>query len=372
MRGERLPRKPPVLRRLAHPGRTWTFLVVCVAVAALAFGLGTLVRSPDSTVLEAREETIPVYAAVDSRAVTQDVRIQGEIVGSDTHPVHAELPEGASRAVVTNVAVEPGATVTNGALIGTVSDRPVFAFSLSVPLFRDLHAGDTGSDVSSLQEAMGVPVSGVMDWQTLQSVRDLYAQAGLLPPGGAGNGTFVRLSEFTSLPSSEDPPTVRTVAGIGTVLEPDTPLAQLSLGSSFVSVRASVSEADQITVGDEVSVQVPGGSVETGVVAAIGNFQPQGNEAGRPPGRDIRVELPEDSSLAAGQSASVLFGAASEPVTAVPTLAVRSDANGEYVLRRTTDKETQRVPVVVMRNANGWTALDAEELSVGDEVLVSS
>lgn len=364
--------KQASFHRLAHPRRTWTFVVACLVIGALSFGLGTLVRSPDAGILNARDQTVPVYSAVDSRAVTQDVRIQGEVVGSESYSVYAKIPENASRAVVTKVAVEPGTTLTNGTLLGAVSDRPIFVFSLTVPLFRNIQSGDSGSDVSSLQEALNVPASGVMDWQTLSAVRDLYREAGEVPPGGWGNETFVKLSEFVSLPPADEPPVVNTVPELGTLLDPDTPFVELSLGNSFVSVRASVSEMDQITVGRDAVIQSAGGPVETGVVTVVGDFQSQGTESGRPPGRDIRVELPEDSALTAGQFASVLFGSESEPVTAVPTLAIRSDSNGEYVLRRAAGDELERVPIVILRHANGWTALNSDKLSVGDDVLMST
>ncbi|BAS09307.1 hypothetical protein AHiyo4_27290 [Arthrobacter sp. Hiyo4] len=185
---EPVPNRKKVFRRLAHPRRTWAFLAGCLVVAGLAFGLGTLVRSADATVLDARSQTIPVYATVDSRAVSDDVRIQGEIVGSDSYSVHAQIPEGASRGVVTHVAVQQGAALTNGTLIGAVSDRPIFVFSLDAPLFRDIRAKDTGTDVASLQKALGVSLSGVMDWQTQEAVRRLYAEAEFVPPGGWREG----------------------------------------------------------------------------------------------------------------------------------------------------------------------------------------
>lgn len=357
--------------RLAHPRRTWSFLVGCVAVAAVAFLLGTLVRSADATVLDARDQKIPVYAVVDSRAVTESVRIQGEVIGSDIYTVPAFLPDGASRVVVTATAVAPGNAVENGALIGTVSDRPIFALFLEIPLYRDIQPGKSGSDVLSLQSCLGVPQTGVLDWRTLESIRELYRKVDLAPPGGWGNGTYVKLSEFVSLPLSAQQPVVRTVAPAGALLEQGASFAEISLGTSFVTVRASVSEAAQIKVDGKASVQVAGGAVEEGSVSSVGPFQSKATDAGRPPGNDVRIQLPKDTKLLPGQLASVLFGSATQPVPAVPTLAIRSDSGGEFVLRKGKDGESDRVGVVVVRNANGWTAIESADLHTGDEVLVS-
>lgn len=231
--------------------------------------------------------------------------------------------------------------------------------------------GKSGSDVASLQEGLRVPVSGVLDWQTLEAIRGLYAKAEVIPPGGWWDGTFVKLSEFASLPPSDGPPVVRTIAKVGSLLDSNATFAEIGTGVSFAKVRASVSEADRITVGSKARIQAAGSTAETGVVTAIGEFQSERTTDGRPPGKDIRISLPKDTRLMPGQVASVLFGAESKPSTAVPTLAIRSDSSGEYVLRRTAGEKPERVPVVVLRNANGWTALDVKALNVGDEVLVS-
>lgn len=371
MADEHTPHTQAKLRRLAHPRRTGVFIALAVAVAVVAFGLGTLVRSPDSLILDARDQTIPVFATVESRVVTADVRIQGDVVGSVAHPIYATAPDGAAVAVVTRVGVAPGVALTNGALVGTVSDRPVFALSLKIPLFRDIHRSDKGTDVSSLQDALGVPATAVLDTSTLNAVRHLYDGAELVPPGGAGAGTYVRLNEFVSLPSSDGPPLVRAVAGVGTLLDSNTPLATLSIGRGFVSVRASVSEADHIVQGSVASVQGADGTSSKGTVTSIGEFQSSGTVVGRPPGRDIRIDLPEDDPLASGASVAVLFGVEGDLATAVPTLAIRSDTAGDYVLRRADQGTAERVPVTILQNANGWSAVDSATLTVGDDVMVS-
>ena len=355
------------LRRLAYPVRTWIFLIVCLLVAALSFGLGTLVRSPDADVIEARGESVAVTAAVQARAVTQDIRIQGEVVGSESVPIFADTPEDVDRAIVTRVGTNTGDVVSNGSLLGAVSDRPIFGLSLRIPLYRDLKVNDSGSDVVSLQEALNVAQTGVLDFQSTEAVRALYASAEFLPPGGL-QGTFVRRSEVASLPKTEEALAIQKTAGIGTEVNADVPLITLSLGESFMSVRASVREADQVAIGDEVTIQAAGGSTERGIVTSIGPFQNQGTDGGRPPGRDVRIALPQESELAPGQAASVLFGSEPEPVMAVPTIAIRSDASGDYVLLA---EGATRAAVSVLRNADGWSAIDSSGVVVGDQILVS-
>lgn len=358
------------LRRLAHPGRALTFLLVTVVIGVAAFILGTVVRSPDASVLDAREQTVAVYAAAQSRVVSNEVRIQGEAMGIATEPIYIDPPDGAAFPVVTSIAAGTGSELPNGTLLGTVSDRPVFVFSLQVPLFRDLRRGDEGSDVTNLQAALGIEQSGEIDGATLDAVRDLYASVEIEPPGGDGYNTFIKLSEFYSM-AQAGPLRLASIASVGSRLGPDIPFASIGAGAPYVSVRASVAEAGQIAVGSEVTIQRSGNANAAGVVAAIGEFESAGTDSGRPPGRDIRVDVPVDAALAPGEPVSVLFGAEGEPELAVPTLAVRSDIDGEYVLKEAAEAKTERIAVEVLRNAQGWSAVDAPELGVGDRVLVS-
>lgn len=358
------------LRRLAHPGRALAFLLIIVVIGVGAFILGTLVRSPDASVLDARDQTVAVYASAESRVVSDEVRIQGEAMGTATQPVYVDPPDGAAFAVVTSIAAETGSELPNGTLLGTVSDRPVFVFSVQVPLFRDLRRGDSGSDVANLQAALGVEQSGEVDGATLDAVRQLYASVDIEPPGGDGYNTYIKLTEFHSVPQAGQL-RLASITPVGSRLGPDTPFASLGTGAPYINVRASVSEAGQIALGSEVTVQRSGNASVAGVVASIGEFESAGTDSGRPPGRDIHVDVPVEAALAPGEPVSVVFGAEGEPLLAVPTLAIRSDVQGEYILKDAMGTETERISVEVLRNAQGWTAIDTPELRVGDRVLVA-
>jgi hypothetical protein len=354
---------------LDHPFRALAFVAVTVLIAGAAFLLGMWVRSPDSAVLDARGTTVPVYASVESRTVTADIRIQGEVSGTQQQPVSVNPPAGAERIVVTSVSANPG-QLTNGQLLGTVSNRPVFLFSVDIPLFRNLVAGDTGSDVASLQKALGVPQTGKVDSATLSAVRFAYSAASIEPPGGRYS-TTITTAEFYTVPTSLGALSLISIAPAGSSVDSDHPFAVLGTGSPYVSVRASVSEAEQIKQNDKVSITGSGGKKGTGTVAKISEFQSSPTSGGRPPGRDIQINLDAGGNLKAGDAVAVLFGTESKPDMAVPTIAIRSDSGGDYVIKRSQSTTPARTPVVVQRNADGWTAIKAEGLAVGDQVLVS-
>ena len=345
-------------------------MLVALIVAAATFFIGMTVRSPNAAVLEARKQNVQVFASVESRAVTSAVRIQGEVAGRQEEPVQVALPAGAQRSIVTNVVAQPG-PLSNGALLGTVSDRPVFVFALDVPLFRDLAAGSKGSDVASLQKALNVATSEKMDRATMAAVRAVYAAAKVDPPGGRLEGTYVSSSEFYSLPTSRGALSLVSTASVGSELDESHPFAVLGFGAAYVSVRASVGQTLQVKVNDPVTIDGVGGRSANAVVSAIGNFQSSATTAGRPPGHDIRIDLDPIGDLAPGETVSVSFGTKVTPDTAVPTLAIRSDANGDFVMKRAKARPASRTEVIVVRNADGWTAVLSKGLSPGDEVLVS-
>ncbi len=299
--------------------------------------------------------------------MTADVRLQGEITGGETVVIIGQAPEGVERAVVTRSGGEVGTTVSSGNLLGAVSNRPIIGLSLTIPLYRDIRIGDSGPDVASLQEALGVERTGVLDFPSTEAIRALYAQIDFLPPGGV-QGTYVETAEVQPLPITTQQLTVQQRAVMGTEISESNPLVTFSLGSEYVSVRASVREADQIANDSPVVVSSTDGVSLNATVSSIGEFQSQSTSAGRPPGRDVRIELPREADLSPGETISVLFGSEAQPVKAVPTIAIRSDAAGDYVLL---GAQRTRTDVTVDRNANGWTAITSDQVSIGDQVLVS-
>ena len=341
-----------------------------VLLAAVGFILGWFVRSPDASVLELKDSTVPVFAAAEMRSVSGEVRIQGTVVGADPVSILVQPPAGTTRAVVTSITAAAGDELSNGALLGTVSDRPVFVFSVRIPLYRDLSVGTKGSDVASLQAAMGVPSTGTFDTATTRAVRALYAKVGQVPPGGKTT-PFVSESEFYTLRADLGVPTVLSTSTPGTELDGTHPLATLGVGTPYVSLRASVVEATDMTDGQAVTIDLADGNSVSGSVSAISAFQATATDGGRPPGRDIRISASDTAKLSPGATVSVLFGEKVPPQLSVPTLAVRSDSSGDYVLTKTRGGKLKRVDITVERNADGWSAVKAQTLSAGDAVLVS-
>lgn len=307
-----------------------------------------------------------MFATAEMRSVTDAIRIQAQMAGSSRQSIFAEAPDGASLAVVTSTPVRAGASLDRVHLLASVSDRPVFVIQTEVPLFRDLRLNDSGTDVRALQESLGVIPDGKVGSDTIVAISQLYSKAGFSTPGAPD--VHLKLSEFRSIAVGAT--TLASIAEVGQVLSEETPLATVASGLPYAEVRATVREADQIDVGAVVKVETSNAQEFSGRVEAVSEFREADVEAGQPPGRDIRLEFDDGDSPAPGAPITAVFGEASAPRLAVPTIAVRSDSAGTYLMMQRDDRVV-RVDAVQLGSSAGWTAIRSSEIGVGDRVMVS-
>lgn len=159
--------------------------VAVLAVVALAAWLvGSRVRSADQAAANAAPPPRAlVTAPVELRVLASTVVVRGDVVPAVSTELFGPSPEDGADAIVTAVFVEPGGSVAEGERIVEVSGRPVFVVEGSVPGFRSLRPGMSGTDVAQLQAALArsgcqVASSGLFDAATKRCVAQLYADAG--------------------------------------------------------------------------------------------------------------------------------------------------------------------------------------------------
>jgi hypothetical protein len=367
--------KPRVrVRAVSRPGRAIAFLVVNVAVAAAAFAAGQLVQSPEGKLAETSREVVAVYAAVEERQVSEGVVGKASVKAGPETTISGMSVGGAALPVVTATHVSPGDVVENGAMVATVSDRPLFFLSLDIPLFRDLHFRDKGTDVLSLQKALGASETGTFDLQTSWAWRNLYAGVDMVPPGGVGEGAYVSIAEVQALPRSDFPPTVTSIASPGSLLSEEYPLLKLLTGPPQVEFRASAREATNITEGLEVRISSAAGESTSAKVAQIGPFEAAtSGDQPQKAGHLIRVSLTaaDTARFKEGSGVSVSTQAATPPTKSLPSVAIRQDGGSKYVLAIDDKGDVRRVNVLVHATASGWSSVEAAELTTGDRVQVT-
>lgn len=361
---------------VANAKRLFIFAVVLVLVGAISFAGGMFVRAPQQSALDVVDHQVEVSYAVEERVVAPGFEFPGRVVAGAEHAVVAVVV-GAEHTIVTRQSLGTGDIIKFGALLGEVSGRPQIAIPQSVPLYRDLVDGSTGSDVAALQAAlieMGfeASVTSEVGPRTLAAVAALYEGLEVV----MSSREVITWTEFVPVPPDA---VVTSAAPVGTVLSDDTPLATVKAAADVIVARANVLEADALEVGQVVQVRAGGVAVDSTVIR-IGDFSIA--EDGTGSGRDIFVEIPADFDVVESKPVTVSSGTGQASGPAVPLVALRQDSSGTYVELQPAgvdpsediaEKELpSKVYVIVTAQSEGWAAIEPDEqLSVGTKVRVS-
>jgi peptidoglycan hydrolase-like protein with peptidoglycan-binding domain len=171
-----------------------TLLVsVAVATSTLGWWAGRGIQSPE----EAARNAAPPPASqitvpVERRTLESTVVVRGDLTFAQAFDVSVDpdLGDGTLGAqVVTGRVPRAGARLAGGSVALEVSGRPVFLLQGTLPMYRALRPGSTGSDVRQLEQALrqlghfgGTPDT-VYDERTATAVGALYENAGYDPVG---------------------------------------------------------------------------------------------------------------------------------------------------------------------------------------------
>lgn len=404
--------------------RPWVVTLLIGILACLgAFLAGNHVRSPWEKARQNAETTVLASAAVvQGELALPTPTLTASVTLGTVQRVTVTERDGDVRPIVTRQRVSPGDAVHSGTALIDVADRPLIALTLPFDLFRDLHAGDRGSDVAAVQQALAElkmydgRQDGIFGTGTQTAVRRLYKSLGAVAPPpttedaaavqeaqdaydslvaqsvadspepdrpepdkpepdriaaakAALTAARVRAAEW--LPATEvialsASATVATVSPVGTLLTADAPAMTLRSGPPTASGRASLSVVDAFGVGSQIVASLVGGSASvTGVVTAVGGFAEARDEM--PPGHDIQVELTSSDGLDDGSQVLVSPADAGTAVTGllVPMAAVREDGDTlcVLVLESAADEvpaRTRRVEVTVTVARDGMALVDGD------------
>ncbi len=165
-----------------------------IGMGAGGIAIGAQLKSPAEVAADAAPpEASPVTAAVTRKLLSSTVTTRGSIRFSDPKPVSLAGPVGSasgtsSSSVITSI-VERGTTLQEGDVPLTVAGRPVFILTGALPMYRQIGPGDSGDDVTQLEEALARlgfdpgPVDGVADATFMAAVQALYAAKGFEAQG---------------------------------------------------------------------------------------------------------------------------------------------------------------------------------------------
>ena len=182
-----------------EPRRSWRTgnrtLAVLAGVAAVSLvaglGLSRLVLNPaEAAARTAPPEAGPITVPVESRELSNDVTVRGDVVFDDAVDLRVETADLGERAVVTGQVPAVGATLDAGSVALEIAGRPVLVLPGGLPTYRTLGLGVSGPDVLQLKAALGAlgigvgdATSDVYDTATAAGVAELYRRAGYpVPP----------------------------------------------------------------------------------------------------------------------------------------------------------------------------------------------
>jgi peptidoglycan hydrolase-like protein with peptidoglycan-binding domain len=322
MRGSRLTRRRRVL------------LGIGIGAALLAVGglIGaSFVKSPQQLAADtAAPPSTATTAKVVFQVLTSSVQMRGVVYPSTQYDVYPGAPEsgsasssgsaasssssaaGAAGAVyVSGLETVAGDTIRNGDQLAGIDGDPLFVLRGPVPAWRDLTPGESGPDVTELQQALaslgyydGGDTAGYFGSATEDAVSLYYEHLGYPPPSSGG----VPASDVVFLPSL--PATVVAVNG-ATGEQPGQsgqPFLELApRGSLALTGELPPAYTGQVKAGLKVSVyDEVTGIHTTGTVSDVGTAT-----LNAPAGTVVDVGSGAGSSASAGAAASSSSSSAS-------------------------------------------------------------
>lgn len=383
--------------------------VILLAVAGLAVvaaigGLlvSTTIKSPAQQAAETRSPGLTrLTAPVQRTVITNTVQADGVVgkparVSSLSGGGGAGGGPGNAQQVVTRIFRPVGSTVEPGNAIIEVAGRPLFVLPGTVPAYRDMLPGETGSDIAQLQAGLqelgfstGGDESGVYGAGTAAAVGAFYHDLGYTAPmvpvgtkapaGGKAHkqpkAAEVPLSEIMFVPRF--PARVVGLGGkVGTVASGS--LVTLAMGNPGIKGQLNPAFAAQVRPGMRVRITAQGSSATVhGTITSVGTATQTAKSisGGIYLPMNVRPDKPLPPAMGPGQDVilSIKAGRTSAAMLAVPEAAVFGGQDGrDYVSKVTGPDTVARVAVQVVTEGDGLVGikpLTPGALATGDMVV---
>jgi HlyD family secretion protein len=365
-------------------------LVIALIVATVLLALA--VQSPAQQAAQTRAPALTqLTAPVQKTVLATTVLAQGVVTAPrEVSPATIGSTAGASpgqdvQQIVTRIFKHAGHEVSQGQPILEVAGRPFYLLEGKVPAYRNLEPGESGPDVTQLQDdlqtlgyGIGADTPGVYGAGTAAAVADFYASLGYTAPAvttgpKADRGAMVPLGEYSFVPRLP----ARIASLNAKVGQPPKPGGlTLAVGDPVITGQLSPSDTRLVRPGQPVTITEPGtGAVVPGLVTSISRAAASSASisGGLYVAMGIRPSRPLPLSLV-GQDVSITIDAAHSvgPVLAVPEAAVFAGADGQTYVSRLSGRRLLRVPVHVGMSGSGLvqvTPLGPTSLSAGDPVV---
>jgi peptidoglycan hydrolase-like protein with peptidoglycan-binding domain len=404
--------------RLARRRRTLLGTGLVAALLAVGGLIGaSFVKSPAQLAADTTPPTPTVTTGkVVSQVLTSSVQMRGVVYPATEYDVYASAPSSASSSsasgdsgtsptYVSRLDVAVGDAISNGQQLAEIDGAPLFALTGTVPAWRDLTPGESGPDVTELQDALAAlgyyddgDTAGYFGPATEAAVDAYFEHLGYTPPSSGG----VPAADVVFLPSL--PVTVLAVNG-ATGSQPGQPFLELAARDSLAltgelppAYAGQLRTGLKVTVYDEVTGLRASGTV--GDLGTATSTVPTGTtvDIGQPASSSSSSSSPSSSSSSGSSSlfipltvdfskplppalngenvlVTVETGQTEGPVLTVPVAAIVTSASGpsDVTVVGTRGAQTQ-IAVTTGISENGYvqiTPVAPGALAAGDNVVVS-
>lgn len=378
-----------------------TLLIVVIAVAVVSslttWFANELIRSPAEAAAQSGPPApAPILVPVEEQVLATKIVTRG--TGRYGSPRQLSVTRSALKSgagVVTSMP-KAGSTVDEGEVLLTISGRPVFLLQGTLPSFRDLGPGISGSDVRQLERALkriGLDpgrIDGLYDAETASAVASLYArhrfqpvvatetqlaaarprEAEMVEGWRAGSGVQVPSDEVVFVPAAP----LRISELLATVGErPTGALVTVTDSDVVIDGLLPVEQADRVEEGAEVVIDESAlGINASGVVSSVAGRPGTDGADGFHVSFEVAVKDPPPSLIGASVRLTVPIKSTKEAELTVPLSAVSLGPDGGSRVQRSSGEGFEFVSVQTGLSADGYVSVIPREgtLESGDLVLV--
>ena len=390
---------PPEGNRPRRRGMRIALIVACavvVAVAAAGAASGVFGGGDDKTEATAPSGP-PATTQVKRTTLTSSQTVDGQLGYGDTAAVQAPGSSGSAQSggsaqggggagsgIVTWMPSD-GDTVTRGKPVYKVDQQSVPLLYGSVPLYRTLKPGSTGSDVKMLEKNLralgyrGFTVDSTYDYSTAAAVEKWQDKLGRSQTGEVRVGDALVASGARRVAKAE--------LAVGDTLAGD--VLTWTGTDRVISVDLPVQYADLAKKGGATTVTLPDNTTVTAVVTDIGtpttsdDSAPSGGSGGSSGSGSgsgsanatvpVELKVKDAAKIGAYQAASVSVEFASETranVLAVPISALFALPGGGYAVEVVTGAKTEYRDVKLGTFGNGMVEISCTGITAGTVVGV--
>lgn len=273
-------------------------LVLLAAVSVTAYVVGRQTRTPAQIAAHARPPAPSLITAPIQLTKPRAAFVFRATVVDDRREAVGYPDPSTGLAVVSTLEAAVGSSISEGALLGSVSGQPVFVFSGAVPAYQTMSLGSSGVEVAELQaglQAIGISTgedtSGHYGPGTAAAVNRFYVHYGLAPNTELVAGSSphrhpessatVPLGEVTFVPTL--PATVMHITTLGQKLATGKPFATLGSGTLSLTTTINENTASLLRIGlvGRATSEQSDSSIAVRVIK-IGTPRPAANPAAGP------------------------------------------------------------------------------------------